>query len=164
MRKYHKTEERKSFYQQQAQAQNYKCIICTRSERLVVDHDHITGFMRGVICYGCNAGLGMFLDNPDILIRAAKYLKDFEVTKPNQPKKYRNPKQEKQQEVANKILELLNNSNFVSDRARARELSRHFPINYTAAQARVARMRRKIGDVGGTCGRNASCFRINNLE
>jgi hypothetical protein len=56
--------------------QDGKCGIClTQSSRqLVVDHDHTTGEVRGLLCHGCNRGLGMFRDSPSALRRAASYL------------------------------------------------------------------------------------------
>jgi len=42
--------------------------------RTVVDHDHLTNKVRGLLCHLCNAGLGMFKDNPENLMRAYSYL------------------------------------------------------------------------------------------
>ena len=39
-----------------------------------VDHCHVTGVIRGVLCSSCNAGLGQFKDNPSLLWKAAVYL------------------------------------------------------------------------------------------
>ena len=39
-----------------------------------VDHDHISGEIRGILCYACNQGLGLYEDAPDRLRRAAAYL------------------------------------------------------------------------------------------
>ena len=53
------------------------CAICLRSlpgEALVVDHCHVTKKIRGVLCYRCNTGLGLFADDPAILTNAVTYL------------------------------------------------------------------------------------------
>lgn len=39
-----------------------------------VDHDHLTGVVRGVLCYYCNNGLGKFMDSIPNLESAIKYL------------------------------------------------------------------------------------------
>lgn len=39
-----------------------------------IDHDHSTGAVRGILCRRCNVGLGLFRDNPALLVAAAKYL------------------------------------------------------------------------------------------
>jgi len=41
---------------------------------LHVDHDHITGALRGLLCSACNTGLGFFRDHPELLKRAIEYL------------------------------------------------------------------------------------------
>jgi len=41
-----------------------------------VDHNHTTGKIRGLLCPGCNVGLGYFKENPDSLLKAVEYLKE----------------------------------------------------------------------------------------
>ena len=51
-----------------------QCVICGSEEKLVVDHDHKTGQIRGMLCNHCNRGLGHFKDDPMLLEFAAQYL------------------------------------------------------------------------------------------
>lgn len=51
-----------------------QCVICGSGEKLVVDHDHKTGQIRGMLCNHCNKGLGHFKDDPMLLEFAAQYL------------------------------------------------------------------------------------------
>ena len=58
--------------------QSGRCAICEDELRgrgePFVDHDHATGAVRGLLCSGCNAGLGQFGDNVSNLARAIAYL------------------------------------------------------------------------------------------
>jgi hypothetical protein len=66
--------------------QNNLCAICNKTESqlkkksskvkmLSVDHCHLTGKIRGLLCHQCNTGLGHFKDSIDILQKAIMYLK-----------------------------------------------------------------------------------------
>ena len=57
-------------------AQSGLCAICRRSSDLTlhVDHCHKTGRVRQLLCQRCNPALGLFDDDPELLIAAALYL------------------------------------------------------------------------------------------
>jgi hypothetical protein len=62
--------------------QKHCCYICGIDELsvkkgLVVDHNHNTGDVRGLLCGKCNSGLGFFNDKEELLLQAAEYLKKF---------------------------------------------------------------------------------------
>ena len=59
---------------QELKASTHACVICGAEETLVVDHDHKTGQVRGLLCNHCNRGLGHFRDDPTLLEFAAQYL------------------------------------------------------------------------------------------
>lgn len=53
------------------------CAICKQpdhNDKLHVDHNHLTGKIRGLLCHHCNSGLGLFRDSPNILNGAIEYL------------------------------------------------------------------------------------------
>lgn len=67
-------------------AQRGICAICHRPEtrtwrgqtkRLAVDHDHVTGKHRALLCDACNTILARCGDDPSILIAAIDYLGKF---------------------------------------------------------------------------------------
>lgn len=49
--------------------------IC-KKEELVIDHNHQTGKVRGLLCANCNNGLGFFMDNIENLKEAIRYLEN----------------------------------------------------------------------------------------
>ena len=59
-------------------AQGGGCAICgTKNWSIkgpVIDHDHKTGTIRGILCSKCNTGLGMFGDDPVRVLKSAAYL------------------------------------------------------------------------------------------
>jgi hypothetical protein len=67
------------YWKQKANAQDNKCAICSKEcitgKRLCVDHDHETGQIRDLLCTNCNQGLGKFQDDPQLLEKAADYLR-----------------------------------------------------------------------------------------
>jgi hypothetical protein len=60
--------------------QNGRCAICGKvpdeGRSPALDHDHETGEARGILCHHCNAGLGHFREDPDIMRKAAEYLRE----------------------------------------------------------------------------------------
>lgn len=60
--------------------QNGACVICgnwlDQGRNTHIDHNHVSGKVRGLLCGLCNKGLGLFKDSPDLLELASKYLRD----------------------------------------------------------------------------------------
>ena len=61
--------------------QNGVCGICSNGPEcqkhpLSVDHDHITGRIRGILCSNCNSALGLMKENIENLKLAIKYLEE----------------------------------------------------------------------------------------
>src|SRR3990172_5025755 len=57
--------------------QDYLCAVCGSDlgdKRPCVDHDHVTGKVRGIVHRECNTLLGMAKDSLEILERAIAYL------------------------------------------------------------------------------------------
>jgi hypothetical protein len=55
--------------------QGGRCGICGRDDTdLVIDHDHQTGRVRGLLCNNCNSGLGFLGDDPAHFIAAAAWV------------------------------------------------------------------------------------------
>jgi hypothetical protein len=68
-------------YDQMIVDQQGSCAVCRAPFKPAVsphvDHCHTTGAVRGLLCGGCNTGLGSFLDNPTALRSAADYIESF---------------------------------------------------------------------------------------
>jgi len=65
-------------YQALCAEQDHACAICCTpmgEVRTVVDHDHSTGEIRGILCVTCNTGIGMLRDDYQLVQRALNYLK-----------------------------------------------------------------------------------------
>lgn len=71
-------------YDRRVQTQGDRCACCGTSEKgkgrngprklWCIDHDHVTGAIRGLLCHQCNAGIGNLGDNADGVRRALEYL------------------------------------------------------------------------------------------
>jgi len=65
-------------YDELLRQQNGVCKICFKinpdESRLAVDHNHITGEIRGLLCINCNKGIGHFMDNIALLEEAKRYV------------------------------------------------------------------------------------------
>lgn len=73
-----------SDYNLKLEEQNHCCAICgtkesnnERMKRLVVDHNHTTGQVRGLLCHSCNVALGAVKEQEDILMACISYLKSY---------------------------------------------------------------------------------------
>lgn len=65
-------------YEQLYEAQGGVCYICQRAKgltkKLAVDHDHETGYVRGLLCGPCNKILGHLRDSQELALRVYTYL------------------------------------------------------------------------------------------
>jgi hypothetical protein len=72
----------------QLEIQGGKCACCSKvmvvdvekhltADHAMVDHDHVTGKVRGIICHSCNTGIGRLGDNAEGVALAYRYLTEF---------------------------------------------------------------------------------------
>jgi hypothetical protein len=65
-------------YEKLYRFQDGRCAGCQRAtgrtKRLAVDHSHLTGEVRGLLCGPCNRMVGWFRDDPSTFGRLANYL------------------------------------------------------------------------------------------
>lgn len=70
-------------YDAMLERQAHRCAICHDPEpvdqaghprRMMIDHDHATGLVRGLLCRNCNYALGCLKDDPEIWLNAIAYL------------------------------------------------------------------------------------------
>lgn len=59
--------------------QKNRCAICRSAKPYgsgdwAIDHDHVTGQVRGLLCSKCNLALGLFQDDPKVLAAAVRYV------------------------------------------------------------------------------------------
>lgn len=70
----------KSDFDSMQAEQEGKCAICLRKCELVIDHCHITGVVRGLLCSKCNSGIGFLGDDPWVIRQAADYVGRYKIT------------------------------------------------------------------------------------
>jgi hypothetical protein len=57
------------------------CAVCHQPERternrlLTIDHDHVSGHVRGLLCSQCNRAIGLLQDDPIVIAAAAAYVR-----------------------------------------------------------------------------------------
>ncbi len=67
-------------YKHMLDQQNNACAICKRTvlrknrEYLCIDHDHLKGKVRGLLCDSCNTTIGQFGENRKLMRSASSYL------------------------------------------------------------------------------------------
>ncbi|MGC2429272.1 MAG: endonuclease VII domain-containing protein [Nitrososphaeraceae archaeon] len=65
-------------YNKLLKIQGNTCAICkepcSSGKNLAVDHNHITGEVRGLLCEKCNQGIGALRENPELIMSAYEYL------------------------------------------------------------------------------------------
>jgi hypothetical protein len=63
-------------------ASNGLCEICNQKcsvgDELSIDHDHVTGNIRGMLCRKCNAGIGLLQDSSEIILKAYNYISSYQ--------------------------------------------------------------------------------------
>ncbi len=64
------------------ESQNLRCAICksdnSGTEReWHIDHDHVSGKTRSILCHHCNLALGHAKDNPKLLRKMADYIESY---------------------------------------------------------------------------------------
>jgi len=76
-------------FEEMIDEQDGKCAICEtellidgwlENNAPVVDHNHITGIIRGILCRTCNRGIGLLKDNLNVMKKAVSYLERVRVT------------------------------------------------------------------------------------
>jgi hypothetical protein len=67
-------------YEQILALQGGMCAVCDRAggnrlgDNLHIDHCHVTGALRGLLCTHCNLAIGQLRDDADLIRRAAEYV------------------------------------------------------------------------------------------
>jgi len=66
-------------YKKMVIKQNNRCYICGNldTRKLCVDHNHITGEVRALLCYRCNISLGLINESVETLQSMVEYIKKY---------------------------------------------------------------------------------------
>lgn len=125
---------KKNYFDNMFKRTQGRCMICNRERRLVLDHNHKTDELRGLLCNSCNSGLGMFMDSPYILNRAITYILNNGFSESQTPSGHTS------KEVLDVITEIQENPSFTCTRQRGLELSRRLRISADAGIKRFQRV------------------------
>ena len=55
--------------------QNNKCACCAKEKKLVVDHCHVSGKIRELLCGPCNTSLGLLNEDITVIQNLIKYIR-----------------------------------------------------------------------------------------
>lgn len=61
-------------------AQGGFCAICGLERPLAIDHNHVTGKVRALLCMHCNTAIGHLQDSVEVVAKALEYLKKHSET------------------------------------------------------------------------------------
>lgn len=71
-----------SEYEERLSQQEGRCALCQRPEsgrrRLAVDHDHVTGRVRALLCAACNLLIGHLEKRRQLIERGLEYLQKYQ--------------------------------------------------------------------------------------
>ena len=72
-------------YEEMVRAQAGRCAICKEfpDQGLCIDHDHLTGKIRALLCRRCNMAIGLMRESASILTAAAEYLRQHNGVRAN---------------------------------------------------------------------------------
>lgn len=74
-------------YEEYVKSRGENCEVCgipisvgvkKPKERACLDHNHITGELRGILCSNCNTALGLVAENTEVLRQMILYLEKWE--------------------------------------------------------------------------------------
>lgn len=68
-------------YEEMSSHQDGKCLVCggvnSDGAKLAIDHCHVSGRIRGLLCRKCNVALGLLGENPDTIQKLKEYLETY---------------------------------------------------------------------------------------